>query len=163
MSELLDLDAVMERFAQWVEELRAQGGDIDLGGPPEESESESTRPFGLVDLVEEFTALRHELKLQTKSTRGLQDQTEALLTPLRQAIEQFRSVSPREDQAAWTAGKPLAEGLATLDEALDRCRLEIERARSVASTETANRGYPGPGRASQGPVLVSPPPVPAVP
>ena len=41
---------------------------IRAGSPP--------REFGLIDLVEEFTALRHELKLQTKSGRGLIEQTE---------------------------------------------------------------------------------------
>ena len=44
----------------------------------------------VIDLVEEFTALRHELKLQTKSGRGLIDQTENTVAALRQAIDQFR-------------------------------------------------------------------------
>jgi molecular chaperone GrpE len=92
--------------------------------------------LGIVDLVEEFTALRHELKLQTKSGRGLLDQTETMLTGLRQAIEQFRSVEPKESQAAWTAGKPLAVALADLDEALDRGRREIEKARYRIAEES---------------------------
>ena len=117
--------------------------------------------FGLIDLVEEFTALRHELKLQTKSARGLQEQTEALLPALRQAIEQFRSVEPKEAQAAWTAGKPLAEALADLDEALDRGRGEIEKARRAVVEEPADaldgrprrsssRGNPGSAAAGSG-------------
>ena len=66
---------------------------------------------------------------------GLQEQAESLLPPLRQAIEHFRSVTPKEEQAAWSAGKPIAEALATLDEALDRCRVEIEKARLSRSNK----------------------------
>jgi molecular chaperone GrpE len=129
MSEPIDVDAILGRFREWLDRARDEAMDgthpADAGptdeGPP--------REFGLIDLVAEFTALRQELKLQTRSARGLQEQAEALLPPLRQAIEHFRSVAPREEQAAWTAGKPLADGLAMLDEALDRVRGEIEKAR----------------------------------
>jgi molecular chaperone GrpE len=135
MSGVTQVEAILERFRQRLDEFRA---DAVVVAPPatlQGSEAGSARQFGLIDLVEEFTALRQELKLQTKSTRGLQEQTEALLPPLRQAIEHIRSVAPREEQAAWTAGKPLAEGLATLGEALARCRAEIERAASTTKAE----------------------------
>ena len=56
-----------------------------------------------------------------------------MVAALRQAIEQFRSVEPKEAQAAWSAGKPLAEALGDLDEALDRGRREIEQAQPPAS------------------------------
>jgi molecular chaperone GrpE len=69
------------------------------------------------------------VKLQTKSSRGLSEQTEAVIGALKQAIEQFRSIEPKEGQAVWTAAKALALGLADLDEALDRGDREIERAR----------------------------------
>ncbi len=94
---------------------------------PAYRDGESGPEFGLVNLVEEFTALRHELKLQTKSGRGLIDQAESTVAALRQAIEHFRSVEPRESQAAWSAGKAIAEALGDLDEALARGRREIER------------------------------------
>ena len=68
------------------------------------------------------------MKLQTKSSRGLQEQAEALLAGLSRAIEQFRAVEPKESQAAWSAARPLAEALADLDEALDRGRTEVEKA-----------------------------------
>ncbi len=53
-----------------------------------------------------------------------------MLSALKQAIEEFRSVEPKEEQAVWAAGKSLALGLADLDEALDRAGDEIERARN---------------------------------
>jgi molecular chaperone GrpE len=131
-----ELESTLDRFHEWLARARA---DAASSASEPKAQLDSCRPFGLVDLVEEFTALRQELKLQTKSARGLQEQTESLLTPLRQAIEHFRSVAPREEQAAWSAGKPIAEGLATLDEALARCRGEIERALSTATEQVPRK------------------------
>jgi molecular chaperone GrpE len=137
MSNTIEIEQVLERFQQWLEEVRTEGRTLDKksGGQPL---VDGERPeFGLIDLVKEFTALRQELKLETKSSRNLQEQTEALLQPLRQAIDHFRSVTPREEQAAWNAGKGLAEGLATLDEALERGRSQIEKARELLVDEQA--------------------------
>ena len=86
-------------------------------------------------MVEEFTALRQELKLQTKSGRSLIDQTESTVSALRQAMEQFRAVETKLSQAAGAAGKSLAEALADLDEALDRGHREIDRARTRIASE----------------------------
>jgi molecular chaperone GrpE len=128
---LEDIDAILDRFRRWLEATRAEASDLGADGPyaldPTEETSGARPDFGLVNLVEEFTALRHELKLQTKSGRGLIDQAESMVAALRQAIEQFRSVEPKEAQAAWSAGKPIAEALGDLDEALARGRREIER------------------------------------
>ena len=134
-----EIESVLTRFHEWLAKARADAADQVTSALKPEAEHDSCRPFGLIDLVEEFTALRQELKLQTKSTRGLQEQAESLLPPLRQAIEHFRSVAPREEQAAWSAGKPIAEGLATLDEALDRCRVEIEKAQIVATEQVPRK------------------------
>ena len=135
MSDPINIDDLLGRFRQWLDRARDEAHE---GPTPAEAglATGESREFGLIDLVAEFTALRQELKLQTKSTRGLQEQTESLLPPLQQAIEHFRSVAPREEQAAWTAGKPLAEGLATLDEALERARGELEKARHAILDES---------------------------
>lgn len=126
MNDQVDVDAILDRFREWLESARAEdANDIasSLAGSLE------SREFGIIDLIEEFTALRQEVKLQTKSSRGLSEQTELVKRTLEQAIEHFRSVEPRESQAAWTAGKALAQGLADLDESLDRGQREIDRAR----------------------------------
>jgi molecular chaperone GrpE len=122
MTEPIDEEALLDQFRQWMREART---GVMGDGPPS---SEIADEVGLYRLVEEFTALRHEVKLQTKGSRGLQEQAEALLPALKQAIEQFRAVEPREAQAAWVAGKPLAEALADLDEALARGSLQLEKA-----------------------------------
>ena len=128
MIESSDTEDLLSRFRQWLEEARAEA---DFAGPaPAAAAADGEdREVGLYRLVEEFTALRQELKLQTKSTRGLQEQTEALLPVLRQAIDQLRSVEPGATKPAVESGKSLAEALADLDEALERGRLEIEKAR----------------------------------
>ena len=74
--------------------------------------------LGLVDLVREFTALRHEVKLQTKSGRGLEEQTAAAIAAMEEAGRQFRAVEPQEAEAARRAALPLIESMADLDEAL---------------------------------------------
>lgn len=120
-------EALLERFRHWLRETYAEAETlVEI----EDSESEAEAPeIGIYRLAEEFTALRQEVKLQTKGSRRLQEQAESLLPALERAIEQFRAVEPKEAQAAWNAGRPLAEALADLDEALDRGRLEIEKAR----------------------------------
>jgi molecular chaperone GrpE len=128
-----DVEGLLARFRDWLEATRIEAARLDrLGnGPGPDSAGDPQGPgaeFGLIQMAEEFTALRHELKLQTKSGRGLLEQAEAMASALRQAIEQFRSVEPKEAQAAWASGKPLAEALGDLHEALDRGRREIEKA-----------------------------------
>jgi molecular chaperone GrpE len=138
MSDPINIDEVLGRFREWLDQARDEALNDAHSADARPPDTDSSRQFGLIDLVAEFTALRQELKLQTKSARGLQEQAEALLPSLQQAIEHFRSVMPREEQAAWTAGKPLAEGLATLDEALDRARGEIEKARRALLDESVH-------------------------
>jgi molecular chaperone GrpE len=129
MNERVDVEDMIDRFREWLDSARAEAGNEDLFNAGAGEESSVGRDFGIIDLVEEFTALRHEVKLQTKSGRGLSEQTETTLQALKRAIEEIRSVVPKDAQAAWTAGKALAEGLADLDEALQRGEREIERAR----------------------------------
>ncbi len=121
MTVPIDHEALLDRFRRWLQEAGAEA----------EPAPEPVEEVGLLRLVEEFTALRHEIKLQTKGSRGLQEQVEALRPALVQAIEHFRSVSTRDAQASWASGKALAEALADLDEALDRGRAEIEKARAA--------------------------------
>jgi len=118
---------VIERLGEWLREVRSQAlpeyGNVQ--GPPQPVLPAGD--FGLYQLVEAFTTLRHEVNLQTRSTRGLEDQTKSLLPALQEAIEALRSVEPKETQAAWNTAKPLAIALAELDEALERGHEQTER------------------------------------
>jgi molecular chaperone GrpE len=135
MTDPIDDETLLFRFRDWLRDARieANGPDGDRGPSPAGPEPE----VGLYRLVEEFTALRHEVKLETKGSRGLQEQIEALLPAIRQAIDQFRTVAPKEEQAVQSVARPLAEAIADLDEALDRGRLEIEKARDHLAAEAA--------------------------
>lgn len=129
---LIDQDGdeqILGRFRQWLQEARAEvvGQDEARGAATIDPEP-AVQEVGLYQLVEEFTALRHEIKLQTRGARALQEQSEALIGAMQQAIDQFRAVAPKDAQAAWAAGKGLAETLADLDVALDRGRGEVDKA-----------------------------------
>jgi molecular chaperone GrpE len=138
MTDPIDDEALLSRFRDWLRDARAEADGLN-GDRVDVSSSPDPKPeVGLYRLVEEFTALRHEVKLETKGSRGLQEQVDTLLPALRQAIDQFRSVAPKEEQAAQAAGRPLAEAIADLDEALDRGRLEIEKARDRLAAEAAS-------------------------
>lgn len=75
---------------------------------------------GLLQLVEAFTALRHELKLQTKGTRNLEASVTQSLEGLDAASRTFQSVRANEREAADRATRPMVESLIDLDEGLLR-------------------------------------------
>ena len=127
MIDPTDDDSLLALFREWLQQTRAEVEGLDQPTAP--LPDDPGPDVGLYRLVEEFTALRHEVKLETKGSRGLQEQVEALLPALRQAVDQLRAVGPKEEQAALAAGRPLAEAVADLDEALDRGRNEAEKAR----------------------------------
>lgn len=127
MTEWPDNDIMLARFRDWLDEAQAEAESIPADDPidgPTESYS-----VGLFQLLGEFTALRHELKLETKSTRSLQEQATTLLDAMNGAIQQFRSVNAKESQAAEQAAKPLIEAIVDLHEALQRGQTVIETAR----------------------------------
>jgi len=128
MNDSLDNEAVLGRFRQWLEETRREADALPTEAEVSAEPSES-RPVGLLQLVEEFTALRHEVKLQTKSSRGVAERTEQVLAAMQQATELFGSVEANEKEAGQHAAKPLVESLIELDEALGRGRAVIDTAR----------------------------------
>lgn len=119
---------VLEEFRNWLDEVRAEADAIADEQLPEDLLADSGF-VGLSQLVEGFTAFRHELKLQTKSSRALAERTETTISTMQEAIEAFRTVEARESQAAQEAAKPLVESLIELDESLKRGRTVIDNAR----------------------------------
>jgi len=75
---------------------------------------------GLLQLVEAFTAMRHELKLQTKGTRNLEASVARSLEGLDAASRTFQSIQADEQDAAERAARPAVEALIELDEGLRR-------------------------------------------
>lgn len=75
---------------------------------------------GLLQLVEAFTAMRHELKLQTKGTRNLETSVARSLEGLAAASRTFQSVQANEQEAVERATRPVVEALIELDEGMRR-------------------------------------------
>jgi molecular chaperone GrpE len=124
----VDDEHLLQRFAEWLRETRAEAERFAQAEPVQENDAPGQADVGLYRLVEEFTALRHEVKLQTRSSRGLEEQVDTLVSSFRQAIDALHSVEPKEAQAAYAAGKSLALALAELDDSLDRGRVQTEKA-----------------------------------
>ena len=160
MNDRVDVDDILDRFREWLDSARAEAG-----------ERRHLRADGLARVRRRSRIRDHRsgrgvhgaparAEAADQERPGAFDQTETTVAALKQAIEQFRSVEPKEAQAAWTAGKALAEALADLDEALDRGQREIERARqqiaelSPATLEARSERAPSPP-------VVDPPPAAA--
>jgi molecular chaperone GrpE len=145
---------LLERFREWLartdQELAELPGDKPsdpVAETPDESYlDDSTSPLAVEDLaldrtigwlqlVEAFTALRQELKLQTKSARGLDENVRSALNGLESASRQFQSVQAQEAQAAERAAQPFVEALIGLDESLERCVRALEAMQSRAMAQ----------------------------
>ena len=100
-----------------------------------DSELESELLLGAIDIVEAFTSLRHELKLQVRSGRDLQQALDGRLQQIEQRLdEQIALVSRIEstppappasatvggDQRLLAESRQLAEALAEIEENLQR-------------------------------------------
>jgi molecular chaperone GrpE len=132
-----DDERLLERLGQWVRETRAAADELERNGcspPPALVPASSAAGAatdqgpGIYRIVEELTAQRHEVKLHTKEARGLEDAAQTLLEGLGKAIDALQTIKPKEAQAAWSAGNSLALVLGELDEALERGRLQTEKA-----------------------------------
>lgn len=94
---------------------------IDVPTPSEPSKGEDSRPplLGAVDIVEAFTAMRHELKLQVRGGRELQETLQTTLERLEQRLTALQqtaaSSTPSSDE-----GRRLAEAVAEIEESLRR-------------------------------------------
>ena len=130
-----DHEVILARFRDWLEQARSECDSLD---EPASNEELAGEPVGLYQLVEQLTALRHDVKLLTKSARGSEERHEATLLSLQAAIEQFRAIPSKVTDAADKAARPLAEALADLDEALVRGRAVIEQARQRVLGDVAS-------------------------
>jgi molecular chaperone GrpE len=86
-------------------------------------------------VVDSFTALRHEIKLQTKGLRGLQDHLRTNQEAVEGAVDELQSnrrdTVKNAEEAALAAARPLIMGLLDIDEAI---------VAAVKSTEMAVKG-----------------------
>ena len=140
MNDRVDVEDIIDRFREWLDAARSRGRqrrDLRAGlGYAEQTpransgssiSSKNSRPCGT------------KSSSRPRAAAGCRIRPVPRFAALERAIEQFRAVEPKEAQAAWTAGKALAEGLADLDEALARGEREIERAREQIADRSPAR------------------------
>jgi len=127
-----DHEEMLTRFRGWLDQTRSECETLDEPVPEDELPSD---PVGLYQLVEQFTALRHDVKLLTKAARGTEERNEATLLSLQAAIEQLRTIESKEEDAAEKLARPMVEALIELDESLVRGRGVIEQARQRVQEE----------------------------
>ncbi len=146
MNHWPDEEDVLVRLRRWLAETRAEGERAGEDGRTEGDLCPPLADFDWLEVLAEFTALRHEVKLHTKSVRGLEDETSRALSGLEQAIAQFRSVEAKEAEAAQRAGRPLVEAIVEIHEAIERgaaaVRAALQRiddARQKTSDECTRR------------------------
>jgi molecular chaperone GrpE len=109
------IDAVLADFRRWLEELAA----TPVPAPP--VTHGGLNAVDLATIVAAFTALRHEVNLQTKATRAQSEQLAAALEVIRQPVD-------RGDDSA----RPLVKAVAEAYDTLTRTTAEIERLRESA-------------------------------
>ncbi len=140
-----DHEAILSRFRDWltqtaeeIESLASQQTNqlASLQHPPpaengdsaDESASisgyvlpgQSVPEVGLLQVVEALTALRHELKLQTKGVRNLETSVERSLQGLDAASQIFQSAQTKQADSPDRTSRPFVEALIELDEGLLR-------------------------------------------
>jgi hypothetical protein len=121
-------DEIVEQFRDWLSHTSREISDLDdldeVGDESVETDDEQSvadwPTTGLLQVVEALTAMRHELKLQTRNGRSLEDSVQGARQSLEAAMRQFQSVQAKEAESAQRAALPLIEALAGLDESLLR-------------------------------------------
>jgi molecular chaperone GrpE len=134
----LEQEEILRRFQEWLTQTNRELEQM-ADEPFAAAEAAPSQPAGLLPLVEAFTTLRHELKLQTKSARGVEESLQTALAGLDRAMERFGSVEPQETAAAEKAMRPLVEALIELDEALRRGARAVAASQQRLSEELPRR------------------------
>jgi molecular chaperone GrpE len=119
MMDEMNNETIIDRFREWLQQVHGEANEVP-------AESAAADDFGLYRFAEEFTALRHELKLQTRAGRSLEERTDTLLTAVGEVIELVKS-RPQGTTASAAPPKLFANTLADLDEALERGRDQLEK------------------------------------
>jgi molecular chaperone GrpE len=132
-------EELLRRFREWLGRTEAEIAALGLAGQFDDAPAENLPDVGIIQLIEAFTALRQEIKLQTKSNRGLEDVVHEAIAGLNEAAEQMRSVDVREADAVARAARPLVEALIELDEALERGLRAAETAHANVLEDTVRR------------------------
>jgi molecular chaperone GrpE len=118
-------EQILDRFRIWLQEVRQSAHEVDSEPAP----GAGAPGFSFERLVEEFTALRQDVKLQARSSRALEELVTPAVTALNEAVAAFRAAAAQTpDRNTEPTDKQLAVALAELDDALERGREQWNRA-----------------------------------
>ena len=124
-------DRLLTDMRQWLQsaldEMRSLSTGTAIDSGTAAGSGSAPDSVGLMDVVAAFTALRQDIKLQTKSVRALQETAESAILAMQAAAGQFESVEPREAETARQVSVPMAESMADLYEALYRMQDVMKR------------------------------------
>jgi molecular chaperone GrpE len=116
-----EIEAVLGDFRTWLEEASTLGGLAD--------EPDTGPAVDLHTLISGFTALRHEVNLQTKAVRAQQEQNGKTLDELSRALDdlQERAAGSETEEARQEVLRPLIKTLIDAADALSLARREVAR------------------------------------
>jgi molecular chaperone GrpE len=118
-----EVDAVLAEFRSWLASLPAGAPDgFEPGGPPE---------VDLHTLVGQFTALRHEVNLQTRAARAQQEQSAEAVRALQQALDALKESARGEEAGEEERLRPLLRTLVETYDALALAARAAERGQEV--------------------------------
>jgi molecular chaperone GrpE len=138
MSQWRENDQLLTDFRQWLDAAQtAADGLPDQNA--EAGDTAATATVGLADVIEQLTALRHEVKLETRAARGQQEQSAKTLAMLQQVVDQAETGAAAGSGTRLAESRTLAEALAEMDEALERGRVALDAARRRLIEESAEQ------------------------
>ncbi len=94
----------------------------------EDQPQEEGPQFGAVDIVEAFTAMRHEWRGQSKESRGIAEQIQAAVAAIQDLEAKLLDRVPESSDQAGEASKQLAQLIAESDHQFTRAVRAIEQA-----------------------------------
>src|SRR5438552_3151473 len=115
------IESVLNDFREWLYEAAAQGDETE---PAPEAET-----IDLHTLLAQFTALRHEVNLQTRAVRAQQEQNAETLLVLQQALEKAAPSAPRAAQPEDDSIRAQLRTLIEIHDALALAAREAQRVR----------------------------------
>lgn len=124
------IDEILGEFRTWLEQMAVPAEE-----PAAAREAGHEGRIDLHTLLAEFTALRHDINLQTRSSRKQQEHNEATLQQLSQALvtlqRQHEALEEQAQLASEETIRPLLKTLVGVHDALDLARREVRRVDDV--------------------------------
>jgi molecular chaperone GrpE len=145
------IEGVLQDFRAWLQEALQRQPEDDAGTADDSG-------FSWQTLVAEFTALRHEVNLQTRAARAQSEQNAAAVTQLEEALAALDAARQAGASLADDALRPLLKTIIDVYDALALARREVARVQaaveaSLKRLETHPDAMPETVRAAR-PVLV---------